>query len=53
MNIVISGTVGIGKSTISKELTKHLKEQKKDVFLVEELQKEDPFLDRYYENRAA
>ncbi len=53
MKIVISGTVGVGKSTISNELTKHLQESNEDVFLMEEIMEDDPYLARYYENRPA
>ncbi len=53
MNIVISGTVGVGKSTISKELTKHLQLNGEDVLLMEEIMEDDPYLARYYENRPA
>ncbi len=53
MNIVISGTVGVGKSTISKELEKHLQQKSEDVFLMDEINEDDPYLDNYYENRPA
>ncbi len=53
MNIVISGTVGVGKSTISKELEKHLQLKSEDVFLMDEINEDDPYLDNYYENRPA
>ncbi len=53
MNIVISGTVGVGKSTISKELTKHLQAKNEDVLLMEEIMEDDPYLAKYYENRPA
>ncbi len=53
MNIVISGTVGVGKSTISNELKKHLLSKGEDVFLMDELMENDPYLDKYYENRPA
>lgn len=53
MKIVISGTVGVGKSTISKELQKHLQSKNEDVFLMEEIMEDDPYLKRYYENRPA
>lgn len=53
MKIVISGTVGVGKSTISKELQKHLQSRNEDVFLMEEIMEDDPYLKRYYENRPA
>ncbi len=53
MNIVISGTVGVGKSTISKELRKHLQSNNEDVFLMDEIAEDDPYLDKYYENRPA
>ncbi len=53
MNIVISGTVGVGKSTISKELEKRLKESNDKVVLMDEISEDDPYLDKYYENRPA
>ncbi len=53
MNIVISGTVGVGKSTISKELEKHLQLKSEDVFFMDEINEDDPYLDNYYENRPA
>ncbi len=53
MNIVISGTVGVGKSTISKELEKHLQLKSEDVFLMDEINEDDPYLDNYYDNRPA
>ncbi len=53
MKIVISGTVGVGKSTISKALNEHLRKTNEDVFLMEEIMEDDPFLARYYENRPA
>ncbi len=53
MNIVISGTVGVGKSTISKELEKHLQSKNEDVLLMEEIMEDDPYLAKYYENRPA
>ncbi len=51
MNIVISGTVGVGKSTISKKLEEHLSRERKDTFLMEEIQEDNPILDLYYKNR--
>ncbi len=53
MKIVISGTVGVGKSTISKKLYEHLHSNNEDVFLMEEILEDDPYLQRYYENRPA
>ncbi|NQX83431.1 MAG: deoxynucleoside kinase, partial [Mycoplasmataceae bacterium] len=53
MNIVISGTVGVGKSTISNKLKQYFQKNNENVFLVKELQNNDPFLDKYYENRPA
>ncbi len=53
MNIVISGTVGVGKSTISKELEKHLQLKSEDVFFMDEINEDDPYLDNYYDNRPA
>lgn len=53
LNIVISGTVGVGKSTISKELEKYLQSKNEDVFLMDEINEDDPYLDKYYENRPA
>ena len=51
MRIVISGTVGVGKSTISKKLQKALKERNIDAVLYSELVKEDnPYLDAYYKD---
>lgn len=51
MNIVISGTVGVGKSTISNKLEKRLQNIKEDVFLIKELEEYNPYLEKYYENR--
>ncbi len=53
MNIVISGTVGVGKSTISNRMKERLLEMKEDVFLLEELGEYNPYLEEYYENRPA
>ncbi len=53
MNIVISGTVGVGKSTISIALKEYLQSMNEDVFLMEEIMEDDPYLKRYYENRPA
>lgn len=53
MNIVISGTVGVGKSTISSKLRKHLQSKNEDVFLMEEIQEDNPYLDNYYEDRPS
>lgn len=52
MKIVISGTVGVGKSTVSKLLKKKLSLQNKDVFLVEENVKNNPYLDFFYKNKS-
>ncbi len=51
MNIVISGTAGVGKTTISKELSKLFELKNKNVDLVFELDRPNPFLDLYYENQ--
>ncbi len=53
MNIVISGTVGVGKSTISIALKEYLQKENEDVFLMEEIMEDDPYLKRYYDNRPA
>lgn len=53
MNIVISGTVGVGKSTISKELERKLSLTNQQVTLMDEISEDDPYLDKYYENRPA
>lgn len=53
MNIVISGTVGVGKSTISNKLAERLQEKQEDVFLMEEMGDYNPYLEKYYENRPA
>jgi len=53
MKIVISGTVGVGKSTISNILKEHLDTKGKDVFLHDELSGDNPYLDYYYANRPA
>lgn len=53
MNIVISGTVGVGKSTISHKLHKHLQSKGEDVFIMDEIMDNDPYLEAYYENRPA
>ncbi len=52
MTIVISGTVGVGKSVISKLLFEKFKESKENVFLHHELEGDtNPYLDYYYKNR--
>lgn len=53
MNIVISGTVGVGKSTISNKLNEKLAESGQETFLFEELGEFNPYLENYYENRPA
>lgn len=53
MKIVISGTVGVGKSTISQKIYEHLQSKTEDVFLMEEIMENDPYLKKYYENRPA
>ncbi len=50
MRIVISGTVGVGKSTITNKLSKKLKSKNKDVLLFEEIQNSNPFLEFYYKD---
>lgn len=52
MKIVISGTVGVGKSTITKQLKEKLSEKNDNVFLYKELQETtNPLLVEYYRNR--
>ena len=51
MRIVISGTVGVGKSTTSENVYKHLLAQGKDASFILELPEENVYLDKYYENR--
>ncbi len=50
MKIVISGTVGVGKSTVTKKLFERLSKQK-ETLLFEEFQNNNPFLDFYYKDR--
>ena len=51
MKIVISGTVGVGKSTISKQLFDKLNKSNENVHLHYEIQNDNPYLSYYYENR--
>ncbi|RKX66797.1 MAG: hypothetical protein DRP42_02410 [Tenericutes bacterium] len=52
MRIVVSGTVGIGKTTTAKILEERLSLTNDDVFLNNEIiEGENPYLDSYYENR--
>ena len=51
MNIVISGTVGVGKSTISKKLEEYFLKNNKETYLIEEILENNPYLDNYYKNR--
>lgn len=51
MRIVISGTVGVGKSTSSKNLAEYLLEKGNEVRLIDELIGSNPYLTRFYENR--
>lgn len=53
MNIVISGTVGVGKSTISNKLTELLQSKGEEAYLLDELSGDNPYLEKYYENRPA
>ncbi len=50
MRIIISGTVGVGKSTISNLLEKEIKKINKSVHLYDEIQDDNPYLSFYYEN---
>ena len=53
MKIVISGTVGVGKSTISDVLVKELKKTKKqNINFYNELKDDNPYLDFYYKERS-
>ena len=51
MRIVISGTVGVGKSTVSLLLHKKLSSKYKTV-LFEEIRNENPFLDFFYHDQV-
>jgi deoxyadenosine/deoxycytidine kinase len=52
MDIIISGTVGVGKSTISKMLyLKFKKDLNLKVNLIKEIADENPYLDFYYKNK--
>lgn len=53
MEIIISGTVGVGKSTIARNIFNALREQNKEVFMYDEVKNENPFLSYYYGNRPA
>jgi deoxyadenosine/deoxycytidine kinase len=50
MKIVISGTVGVGKSTLSKNLYQYYKDQGRDVVLINEIDSTFNFLNYYYDN---
>jgi len=52
MRIVISGTVGIGKSTTSNLLVKTLEEKGYDVSFLNEETVESVYLDYYYQSPA-
>lgn len=52
MRIVISGTVGIGKSTTSNEFVKRLREMGKDVSFLKEETVDSPYLSYYYDSPA-
>ena len=51
MRIVISGTVGVGKTTTAKNLTSRLQEYFDDVNFILETPEENPYLSLYYKNR--
>ncbi|BDV03698.1 MAG: deoxynucleoside kinase [Candidatus Hepatoplasma scabrum] len=52
MDIIISGTVGVGKSTISEMLYLKLKKTKQSkINLIKEIFTENPYLDFYYQNK--
>lgn len=51
MKIVISGTVGVGKSTVSKMLYEKLINKNLNVKLYKELKGQNPYLSFYYENK--
>ncbi|CRX37007.1 / / Deoxyguanosine kinase / 492322:493008 Reverse [Candidatus Hepatoplasma crinochetorum] len=52
MDIIISGTVGVGKSTISEMLYLKLKnEYKLKTNLIKEITEENPYIDYYYQNK--
>lgn len=54
MNIVISGTVGVGKSTVSKKVKKRISEKvNSEVILIEEIQEDNILIDFYYKNRPS
>ena len=50
MRVVISGTVGVGKSTVSNLLVKKLRENKEKVNFLEEEVTESIYLEHYYKN---
>lgn len=54
MQIVISGMVGVGKSTISEKIYQYYKSKLKNkkVFLFNELQYDNPYLIFFYKNRS-
>lgn len=52
MRIVISGTVGVGKSSITKELVNILKNNGKEVNVLNELTTESIYLKLYYDEPA-
>jgi deoxyadenosine/deoxycytidine kinase len=51
MRIVISGTVGVGKTTTSKNLKQRLVKKFDDVDFLLELPEDNPYLALYYHNR--
>ncbi|BDU67604.1 MAG: deoxycytidine kinase [Candidatus Tyloplasma litorale] len=53
INIVISGTIGVGKTIVSKNLFKNLNKKRKinEIYLIDEIKNKDPYLELYYKNR--
>jgi deoxyadenosine/deoxycytidine kinase len=51
MRIVVSGTVGVGKTTTATNLTERLKAKDLDVDFILELPEDNPYLPLYYANR--
>ncbi len=52
MKIVISGTTGVGKSTIVNKLKKHFEDKGKKVYLLGEMVVDSPYFDLYFNNNV-